>query len=201
MIRRGFSGLLCSEGWKISGEAGTIAEAQDRLKPLITDSSISGIIILLDLSLNGEDGYTLIPWLSAQLAVSGCTLKDAACQVRVIIYSAFENVPRIQQAVNMGARGYVSKTAPESEVLAALNEVAAGRLYVDQKLLQKVLAADSMLELLTTRERTVLILVQDRLSNEEIASKMNLTTRTVENYLSRIYEKTGTTVRSELLGL
>jgi DNA-binding NarL/FixJ family response regulator len=206
LTRLGFSQLLTEAGYRYAGEASSLEQAEEKLPPLLS----APLIILLDLSLavddgNGgrktEDGENLIPWIDQALAAKNIVFKASECPVRVLIFSAFENVPRIQQTVNMGARGYVSKTSSSEDILEAVDAVAEGRVFIDQIMLKKLLASGNMLDALTERERTILIEVQNMLDNSEIAAKLGITVRTVENYISRIYEKTGITSRAGLLHL
>src|SRR5574344_314687 len=206
LTRLGFSQLLTDAGYRYAGEASSLEQAKEKLLPLFS----APLIILLDLSLavddgNGgwktEDGENLIPWIDQALAAKNIVFKASECPVRVLIFSAFENVPRIQQTVSMGARGYVSKTSKSEDVLEAVDAVAEGRVFIDQTMLKKLLASENMLDALTGRERTILIEVQNMLDNSEIAAKLGITVRTVENYISRIYEKSGITSRSGLLQL
>ena len=99
----------------------------------------------------------------------------------------------------MGAKGYVSKVSDEEVLLKAINTVAEGKSYIQPDLISGLLAARSLFSMLSKREAQVTSLIQDGLSNEEIAEEMGIKLTTLENYLSIIYDKTGCRDRNSLL--
>ena len=109
------------------------------------------------------------------------------------MYQRAEHLPRILQS---GARGYVSKSASSEELVKAIETVIAGECYFSPEIARLALnqvvqgngngpdVAD-----LTNREREVLILVAEGLSNKEIANNLNVGVRTVETHRERIMRK------------
>jgi NarL family two-component system response regulator LiaR len=191
MVRRGLESRLSAAGrFRIIGEAASLSQGQSQLAGLESPPDL----IILDLELGDENGLDLIATLKKQYAPSG---KMPA----ILVYSVVEDPFRIQSALHMGARGYVSKSAGEAELFAAVDAVLEGRIWLDPNLELKAKTVPDIYSLFTQREREILMLVQKRCDNAAIAKKLSISVRTVENYLSRIYAKTGTAVRSDLLAL
>jgi NarL family two-component system response regulator LiaR len=181
MIRRGLAALLAATGrFFIAGEAASLAEARGLLESTEPD------LVILDIELGDDNGLDLIS------AVQG---KKPA----VLVYSVFEDPFRIQSALHLGARGYVSKSAGETELLAAIDTVLAGNIRLDPRLELKIAGVPDIYARFTRREREILELVQKRYDNIQIAKTLALDKRTVENYLSRIYDKTGAASRTDLI--
>jgi NarL family two-component system response regulator LiaR len=101
--------------------------------------------------------------------------------------------------MHLGARGFVSKSAGETELLSAIDAVLAGNTWLDPRLELKSTSVPDIYALFTRREREILELVQKHYDNAKIAKALALKLRTVENYLSRIYDKTGAGSRNDLI--
>ncbi|MDR1175418.1 MAG: LuxR C-terminal-related transcriptional regulator, partial [Treponema sp.] len=95
-------------------------------------------------------------------------------------------------------RGYVTKKQNETELEAALNIVLSGKVYTDRSAELNLQSAAGVISLLTRREADIFTLVKDGLSNQQIADKLFISRRTVENILHCIYDKTGIPTRLEL---
>jgi NarL family two-component system response regulator LiaR len=186
MLRRGLEARLAGR-FRIAGEAASLAEARNLLANLEEPPDL----VILDLELGDDNGLELIGDLQAR----------GGKMPAVLVYSVFEDPFRIQAALHLGARGYVSKSAGEAEFLTAVDAVLAGKIWLDPRLELKSAAAPDIYAMFTRREREIFELVLKRLDNAAIAKKLALKPRTVENYLSRIYAKTGAAARSDLMAL
>ncbi|MDR1930285.1 MAG: response regulator transcription factor [Treponema sp.] len=188
MIRRGLEARLTAAGrFRIAGEAAALDEARRLLGALEEPPDL----VILDLELGDDNGLELI----------GALKERGGKMPAILIYSVFEDPFRIQAALHAGAMGYVSKSAGEAEFLAAVDAVLSGGPWLAPHLELKSAAAPDIYARFTRREREIFELVLKRLDNAAIAKKLSLKTRTVENYLSRIYSKTGAAARSGLLDL
>ena len=186
MIRRGLAARLASSGrFSIAGEAASLEEA----RRLLAGPDTAPDLIILDIELGDENGLELI----------GGIPERGSRKPAVLVYSVFEDPFRIQSALHLGTRGYVSKSAGEPELLAAIDAVLAGLTWLDPRLELKSAAAPDIYALFTRRECEILELVQKRYDNVRIAKTLDLKLRTVENYLSRIYDKTGAGSRNDLI--
>ncbi|GHV78720.1 hypothetical protein AGMMS49944_05110 [Spirochaetia bacterium] len=101
----------------------------------------------------------------------------------------------------MGARGYISKSADEEELIRAITIILDGKLYIDNRFELTVQRNQDVYAEFTQREREVLAMIKDHQDNEFIANTLNISLRTVENHLSHIYYKTGIKNREKLLTL
>ena len=93
----------------------------------------------------------------------------------------------------------MSKNSDESVLYKAVEQVALGEIFVEDNLVPRLLDVKNMLSLLTKREQEVAKERIKGLNNTEIAQKLNLSVRTIENYVSRIYDKLGITTRDALI--
>ena len=175
--------------FEIAGAAGTLAEAgalMKKIKPLPA-------VVILDISLGEEDGLDFIPALREICA------KRKAALPGILVCSMYEDAFLIQRAMDMGARAYVPKSADLSEITAAIDALLAGSVYVNPKYqLQK---QKQNAQVFTRRENEIVALIKQSLSAREIAKRLKINLRTVENHLAHIYVKTGTVSREELYNL
>ena len=95
-------------------------------------------------------------------------------------------------------KGFVSKNAGKSEILDAVRTVARGGTYIQKDLIPGMMYVSSIIVSLTKKERELLDLISEHLPNEIIASRLGISKRTVENYVSRIFDKFNVKNRYEL---
>jgi DNA-binding NarL/FixJ family response regulator len=150
--------------------------------------------------LGDDNGLDLIPWLQNLCGPAGAQDPEKK-PPKVVVFSMFDDPFRVQRAIHLGARGYISKTANEGEVVVALEAVIHGDLYIDSRLQIKMTEAGDIYAGLTSRERNILDLIQKNFDNRRIAKELDLKLKTVENYISRIYTKTGAVSRGDLCRL
>lgn len=134
-------------------------------------------VMLLDVKLGPESGLDLLP-------------STRGSHTAVIVLTAHDYGPYLAAAHRLGAAGFVVKTAPFATLLEAIRRVAAGGLAFDRRPQEEVS--------LTPRERSVVALLLDGRTNDEIASVLGITTRTVEAHLARLFERLGISSRTEL---
>lgn len=102
----------------------------------------------------------------------------------------------LREAIKSGVRGILRKDAPIELCLQCLAQVAAGQLWLENEMSQKLLSAKTVR--LSPRERQLVGLLTEGLRNKEIAARMTITEGTAKAYLSRLFEKTGASDRFEL---
>lgn len=134
-------------------------------------------VLLLDVKLGPESGLDLLP------AAQGS-------RTAVIVLTAHDYGPYLAASHRLGAAGFVVKTAPFATLLDAIRRVATGGFAFDRRPQPEVT--------LTPRERSVVTLLVDGRTNDEIASVLGITTRTVEAHLARLFERLATGSRTEL---
>ena len=108
----------------------------------------------------------------------------------MIVLTAYDYPPYLAAAHRLGAAGFVVKSVPLATLVDAIRRVAAGGLVFDRRPVAVVA--------LTPRERSVVLLVVDGKSNDEIAATLGITTRTVEAHLANLFERSGVASRTEL---
>lgn len=152
-------------------------------------------ILLLDLHLPEVGGMTVLEQVRARHP-----------EVKIVVLSASEQPDRVLAAIAAGASGYLSKRARKEEMLEALRTVQGGGTVVSPHLAGALLArgfgedgnTQKSATLLSLQELGVLQRVANGLTDTQIAREMFISTRTVQNYLARVREKTGVRRRAEL---
>ncbi|MEV0967800.1 response regulator transcription factor [Microtetraspora glauca] len=150
-------------------------------------------VILMDLQLPGMSGVEATAHISARHPA-----------VAVLALTMLSDDETIIAAVRAGARGYLLKEAPPTEIIRSLQAVAAGQVVFGSSAGSRVLSALSAetvrprpLPELTDREREVLDLVAAGLTNHAIAQRLFLSEKTIRNHVSNIFAKLGVSGRAE----
>lgn len=115
---------------------------------------------------------------------------------RMIVYTISESISTVKTMLRLGSSGYLIKTSSEAEIISCIKAVARGELYVQQSLkeqiLQKALLNNkigAVVPTLTKREKEILQLLSSNFSSQEIAEKLFISKKTVENHRSNMLEK------------
>jgi DNA-binding NarL/FixJ family response regulator len=140
-------------------------------------------VMLLDLRLPDGNGLQLLP----EIAQRG--------RPATVVLSSFELRQYVAAALRFGADGFVSKTAPLEEVTDVIRRVAAGGAAFTAEQLRHARAAYISL---SAREQAIVRLVMSGKSNDEIATALGISPKTVEFHLSRLYQRAGVETRLEL---
>ncbi len=184
VVRNGLKSLLESvNDFRVVGEASDGQEAVKLIKEMAPD------IVIAEFSLRGLSGRELI-WKISQVSP----------KTSVIIFSLETSEDHVLEAMRAGAKAYVLKEANLEELMQAVRQVVTGHHYLSPPLLD--LAIDAFMqkrrapapdayEKLTTREREVLQLAAQGLSNAEIAHRLFISSRTVEIHLANLLRKLG----------
>jgi len=178
-LAEGLSALLSdSPDVTVVGAVGDVGSA----RRLITDAAPD--VVLCDIRLADGDGLELI--------------RSGDREPAFIILSAYWYPSYHLRAVELGARGYLSKMATGDQIVAALHAVSAGHTAFPAAARQ---AASDALRLPTSREMQVLVLVAEGLPNAEIAERLDLRIKTVESQLRRMFDRYDVTSRTGLVRL
>jgi len=195
LVRAGFRALLDSqEDLSVVGEAADGAEAVRLAGQLVPD------VVLMDIRMPVEDG------LSATRRIVGDRALDG---VRVVVLTTFELDEYVFAAIRNGASGFLVKDIEPVDLLRAVRSVAAGdallspgvtrRLISEFALRSREPAAAGQLAPLTEREREVLGLVGEGLTNDEIAARWVVSPATVKTHVNRAMAKLGARDRAQLV--
>ena len=122
-----------------------------------------------------------------------------APQLAVLILSMHDSVEYAQRALQAGARGYVLKDAPSTEIVAALRTVAAGGTYLSALIAQRMFRAPATRNLLSMREQDILACLARGQSSKQIARVLDLGVRTVESHRQNIRRKLELETQADLI--
>lgn len=128
-------------------------------------------------------------------------LNDSNKNIKCIIYSMHNSASYVQYALSakIGAVGYLLKDADKNCIFEAVDTVANGKIYLQNEVSINFIKTQSIVQTLTNREKTIAEYIAMDFSTEEIADKLFISKRTVENYITHLYDKTGTKTRDELI--
>ncbi len=171
----------------ICGFASERDEAINKIAELAAENNLPDILIL-DMNLGACSGLDVLQFV-----------KDKYPTIKVVVHSMYTNPGILSLALDYGALGFVSKDSMETELLRAVTDVVNGGSYVQQSLVTSLFTYRNLLDSLTRQEQNIFKKIIERKDNEQIAAELNLTLRSVENYLSRIYGKTGCRGHEELI--
>ena len=164
-------------------------------------------ITIVGQAANGREAQRLARELSPDVVVTdiempqmtglefAAALQQAESKARVIILTTFARPGYLRRALDAGARGYLLKERPASELAEAIRKVHAGLRAVDPALAAEAWSADA--DPLTDRERQILQRAGDGRSSAEIAAELRLSEGTVRNYLSEAIAKLGAANRTD----
>lgn len=191
IVRLGLTALLSSEpDVEVVGEAGTAAEAVrvvERLRPNV---------VLMDIRMPGEGGIEATQQVATRFPDS-----------KVVMLTSFADDELVVRAIRAGAMGYVLKEVGNTELLRAIRAAARGEALLDPATTARLLARVRQTERkadedafrdLSEREMEVAAEVARGKTNAEIAQVLNLSEKTVRNYLSTVLEKLNLANRVEL---
>ncbi len=202
VVREGTAALLDAQpGLRMVGTAASIEEATPLLDPEVVD------VLLLDIRLGSSSGLTLLNGGSERVggaervggpgAGGGSREGGGAERVgwgrpAILVLTAYDYPQYAAAARRLGAAGFIVKTAPVAELVAAIRCAAAGGTFFGSG--SEVVAVDNV----SRRELEVVRLVVDGASNDEIGVTLGITTKTVEGHLRRLFERLGIQSRTEL---
>ncbi|MDT4894339.1 MAG: hypothetical protein QOE97_3374 [Pseudonocardiales bacterium] len=188
IVRRGIADLLEAEpDICVVGEAGTAAEA------LIRIPAVRPRVAVLDGRLPDGSGIDVCR-----------DIRSALPETRCLILTSYDDNNALFAAVMAGAAGYLLKEIRGNSLVDAIRQVAAGKSLLDPAVTEKLLTRlregepqDARLNALSEREREILQLITDGLTNRQIGERLFLAEKTVKNYVSGLLSKLGMERRTQ----
>jgi len=196
-VRAGFAALLdAQDDMQVVGEAADGAEAVRLVREQLPD------VVLMDIRMPGTDG------LAATRAIASDP--DLAA-VHVIVLTTFELDEYVFEALRAGATGFLVKHTEPAELIRAVRTVAGGDALLSPSVTRRLIAefadrakeppASARLDALTDREREIVAVVAQGLSNDDIAAKLYLSPATVKTHVNRAMSKLAVRDRAQLVVL
>lgn len=202
LVRAGFRALLNAEP-----DIEVVAEARDGLEAVRLAGQTRPDVVLMDIRMPGVDGLEATRRIAADPEL-GAT--------RVVILTTFELDEYVFEALRTGASGFLVKDTEPVELLRGVRAVAAGDALLSPSVTRRVISefaapggrgrpalppeeAERRLEHLTEREREVMVLVGEGLSNDEIAARLVISPATAKTHVSRAMVKLGARDRAQLV--
>jgi NarL family two-component system response regulator LiaR len=189
MVRRGLAAFL-----RTKADLKLVGEARDGLEALQVCEQVQPDVILMDLVMPGMNG------VDATRAI-----RERWPQVQVIALTSFGERELVQEALQAGAISYLLKNVSADDLAEAIRAAYAGRPTLAPEAAQALIEAASQEPTpsydLTTREREVLALLVEGLSNPEIAERLTVSRSTARAHVSNILCKLGVSNRAEAIAL
>ncbi len=184
IIREGIIGLL-----ELEDDIEVVGEASDGEKCVEIVKKTHPDVLLLDISMPKMNGLDALQ-----------KIKDEDSKVNVIILSIHDEAQYYHKAVSLGASGYVLKDSDFNTLYFAIHRVYNGENFVDPKLVSiiNVKREENMdISQITRREKEILLLIAQGLSNKDIAARLNVSEKTIKNHTSNLFKKINVSDRTQ----
>lgn len=193
VVRSGLMMLIDSQQDMI-----VVGEAADGNEGIAKALDLKPNVVLMDLSMpHGRDGFS-----------STSELKKVAPDINILILTMHDDDEYLFRALKAGASGYILKSSPSDDLLSSIRTISKGEAYLyptaTKRLIEGYLdfaekGEEDSINLLSPREREILSYVAMGYSNKEIADRLIISVKTVENHKAKIMEKLKFTSRPELV--
>jgi DNA-binding NarL/FixJ family response regulator len=192
LVRSAVARAISGDGMIVVAEAATAEEA------LTLAPRVAPDILLLDIALPGMSGVQLVRELAPRLPAT-----------KIVMLTVSSADRDLSEAIRYGASGYLTKDVSPEALARALRATQTGELVIPRRLAARLLARmarrglaeptteDTLVDRLTQRERDVLRLLADGMSDRDIAAALTISRRTVETHVSSILRKLGVRNRAE----
>ena len=187
IVRKGLAMLVSrQEDLTVVAEAGTVAEAVEKARETVPN------VVVMDIRLPDGTG------------IEACReIRDENSNVKVLMLTSYSDEEAVMGSIMAGASGYLLKEIRSQEIVDAIRRVGSGQSLLDPSVTASVLERvrrgkeEDVLAQLTDQEKKILELIADGQTNREIAGQINLSDKTVKNYVSNILGKLEISRRSQ----
>jgi len=166
-----------------------VGEAQDGETAVAMTRRRKPNVVVMDVRMPGMDG------LEATRAIA-----TEAPESAVLIFTAYSERSLLSRGLESGAKGYILKEAPHDTLLRAITKVAGGETYVDPALMPAFFSKERD-DMLTSREREILQLLADGMSNADVAAKLFISQETVKSHVRHILAKLEADTRTHAVAI
>jgi DNA-binding NarL/FixJ family response regulator len=169
---------------RVVGEAGdgrAAIELAERRKPNV---------VIMDVRMPGLDGLDATK-----------ELMEKEPNIAVLIFTAYSERSLLARGLESGAKGYILKEAPHETLVRAIEKVAGGDSFIDPALMPAFLSGKDREEMLTAREREILQLLADGMSNADAAQRLFISQETVKSHVRHILAKLEADTRTHAVAI
>ena len=146
-------------------------------------------VVIMDVRMPGMDGLEATKLMTEKVP-----------ETSVLIFTAYSERSLLSRGLESGAKGYILKEAPHQTLLRAIEKVAGGEGYVDPALMPEFFTKDKD-DMLTAREREILQLLADGMSNADVATKLFISQETVKSHVRHILAKLEADTRTHAVAI
>ena len=147
-------------------------------------------VVILDVRMPGMDGLAAAKEITSEIP-----------ETAVLMFTAFAERSLLTRGLESGAKGYILKEAPHQTLLRAIEKVASGEGYVDPALMPAFLTGKDKDDMLTGREREILQLLADGMSNADVAQRLFISQETVKSHVRHILAKLEADTRTHAVAI
>jgi DNA-binding NarL/FixJ family response regulator len=147
-------------------------------------------VVIMDLRMPGMDGIEATEEILKQ-----------APDTAVIVFTAYSERALLSRSLESGAKGYILKEAPHETLLRAIEKVAKGETFVDPALMPNLIQGRDGGDSLTQREREILQLLADGMSNADVAQRLFISQETVKSHVRHILVKLEADTRTQAVAI
>ena len=147
-------------------------------------------VVIMDVRMPGMDGLEATKLLTEKVPDS-----------KVLIFTAYSERSLLSRGLESGAKGYILKEAPHETLVRAIERVAAGDTFIDPALMPAFLSGRERDEMLTPREREILQLLADGMSNADAAKRLFISQETVKSHVRHILAKLEADTRTQAVAI
>jgi DNA-binding NarL/FixJ family response regulator len=167
-----------------------VGEAPDGNAALDLASRRKPNVVIMDVRMPGMDG------LDATKA-----LMEREPNTSVLIFTAYSERSLLARGLESGAKGYILKEAPHDTLVRAIEKVAGGDSFIDPALMPAFLSGKDREDMLTAREREILQLLADGMSNADVAQRLFISQETVKSHVRHILAKLEADTRTHAVAI
>ena len=147
-------------------------------------------VVIMDLRMPGMDGIEATEEIVKRVPAAN-----------VLIFTAYSERALLARGLESGAKGYILKEAPHETLLRAIEKVAAGETFIDPALMPSFVQGRDGGEILTAREREILQLLADGMSNADVAEHLYISQETVKSHVRHILAKLEADTRTQAVAI
>jgi DNA-binding NarL/FixJ family response regulator len=167
-----------------------IGEASDGKSAVTLTERRRPDVVIMDLRMPDMDGLEATEMILSKTP-----------DIAVLIFTAYGERSLMQRGLESGARGYILKETPHETLIRAVEKVAGGDTFVDPALMAEFIAGKGQMEVLTPREREILQLLADGMSNVDVAAKLFISQETVKSHVRHILAKLEADTRTQAVAI